>query len=63
MQQLQERIKELRTIMGWSQEGLARQIDVSLSTVQRWEHRSVKPSRLAQRELNKLFKRAGLDGP
>ena len=60
MQQLQERIKELRTKMGWSQEELARQIDVSLSTVQRWEHRSIKPSRLGQRELNKLFKKAGI---
>ena len=61
MQQLQERIRELRCIMGWSREDLARQIDVSLSSVQRWELYNVKPSKFAQKELNKLFKRAGLD--
>ena len=61
MQQLHERIRELRSIMGWSREQLARQIDVSLSSVQRWELYNVKPSKPAQKELNKLFKRAGLD--
>ena len=61
MEQLQERIKELRTKMGWSRETLARQMDVSLSSVQRWELYNVKPSKPAQKELNKLFKRAGLD--
>jgi len=47
--------------MNWSQEELARNIGVSLSSVQRWELRYVKPSRLAQRELNKLFKNVGLN--
>ena len=61
MDNLKENIKTLRSKMDWSQEKLARQIDVSLSTVQRWELKGVKPSRLAQKELNKLFKRAGLD--
>ena len=61
MAQLQERIKELRTKMGWSRETLARQIDVSLSSVQRWELYNVKPSKPAKKELTKLFKKAGLD--
>ena len=61
MEKLQENIKSLRNIMGWSQEDLARKIDVSLSTVQRWEGKGSKPSRLARKELEKLFKRAGLD--
>ena len=61
MEQIQERIKELRTKMGWSRETLARQMDVSLSSVQRWELYNVKPSKPAQKELNKLFRRAGLD--
>jgi DNA-binding transcriptional regulator YiaG len=47
--------------MDWTQEELAQQIDVSLSTVQRWELRKARPSRLARKELNKLFKRAGID--
>ena len=61
MQQLQERIRALRSINGWSREQLARQIDVSLSSVQRWELYDVKPSKPAQKELNKLFKKAGLE--
>ena len=61
MEQLQQKVKSLRHKMGWAQEDLAREIGVSLSTVQRWESKKVKPSRLARRELNKLFKRADLN--
>ena len=61
MDKIQEKIKNLRNKMGWSQEDLARQIDVSLSSVQRWELYKVKPSKFAQKELTKLFKRAGMD--
>ena len=61
IEQLSQKVKTLRNKMSWSQEELARQIGVSLSTVQRWELRGVKPCRLAMRELNKLFKRARLD--
>ncbi|MFC1893542.1 helix-turn-helix domain-containing protein [Chloroflexota bacterium] len=53
-------VKELRRKMGWAQEDLAREIGVSLSTVQRWERRDVKPSRLARKALEKLFLEAGL---
>ena len=63
MQTLQGKIKILRTKLGWSQETLARKIDVSLSTVQRWELRGTKPTRLAQRELEKLFKKAKIEEP
>jgi DNA-binding transcriptional regulator YiaG len=62
MEQIQEKIKELRNKMGWSRETLARQMDVSLSSVQRWELYNVRPSKPAQKELIKLFKRAGLHG-
>ena len=61
MQQLQDKIKILRNKLGWSQEDLARHIDVSLSTVQRWEIKGVKPNRLARRELEKLFRKAGVN--
>ncbi len=61
MEELQLKVKELRYKMGWSQETLARRIDVSLSTVQRWELRGTKPTRLAQRELEKLFKKAKIE--
>ena len=63
MAQLQEKIKTLRSKMGWSQEDLAREIDVSLSTVQRWEGKGSKPSRLARKELEKLFRKAKLEEP
>ena len=62
MTQLQEKVKELRRRMQWAQEDLAREIGVSLSTVQRWEGRGAKPVRLARRELEKLFQKAGIDG-
>jgi len=37
-------------------------VGVSLSTVQRWERQGGEPTRLARRELKKLFKEAGIDG-
>jgi len=43
--------------MGWTQEYLARQIDVSLATVQRWEAGKTSPSRLAKRQLSRLFRK------
>jgi len=60
MEQLREKVKELRKKMGWVQEDLAREIDVSLSTVQRWEGKGAKPTRLARRELQRLFREAGI---
>ena len=60
MQLLKEMVRELRQKKGWTQEDLARVIDVSLSTVQRWEKRGGKPTRLARRELGKLFRESGI---
>ena len=62
MKRLKEKLKELRKRKGWAQEDLAREIGVSLSTVQRWEMKDVKPTRLARRELKRLFKEAEIDG-
>ena len=62
MEQLTEKVKVFRQKKGWSQEDLAREIEVSLSTVQRWERKGGKPTRLARRELKRLFKEAGIDG-
>ncbi len=61
MEKLQERLKELRRKRGWAQEDAAREIGVSLSTVQRWERQGAKPSRLARRELQRLFNEAGIE--
>ncbi len=61
MKQLREKVKELRQKQGWAQEDLAREIGVSLSTVQRWERWGGKPTRLPWRELMRLFQEAGID--
>jgi len=60
MEQLKEKVRELRKRKGWVQEDLAREISVSLSTVQRWEKKGGEPTRLARRELKKLFREAGI---
>ena len=62
MKQLSQKLKELRKKMGWVQEDLAREIGVSLSTVQRWDSKEVNPTRLARRELTRLLKKAGING-
>ncbi len=61
MEQLKEKVRELRKRKRWAQEDLAREIGVSLSTIQRWEKKGGKPVRLARRELKKLFQEAGID--
>lgn len=61
MKGLKEKVRELRRIKGWAQEDLAREMGVSLSTIQRWEKRGGNPTRLARRELKKLFKEAGIE--
>jgi ribosome-binding protein aMBF1 (putative translation factor) len=62
MERLKERVKKLRIMKGWSQEDLARRIEVSLSTVQRWEGKGARPTRHSRRELEKLFQESGVDG-
>ncbi len=61
MKELKEKVRELRKIKEWAQEDLARELGVSLSTVQRWENRGGNPTRLARRELKKLFLEAGIE--
>ena len=63
MEQLSKKVREMRKKKGWAQEDLAREIGVSLSTVQRWENKGGVPTRLARRELKKLFSEAGIDYP
>ena len=61
MERLSEKLKELRTKKGWTQEDMAREIYVSLSTVQRWEKKGGEPAWLARRELQRLFRRGGIN--
>jgi len=61
VKQLPGKVKELREKMGWAQEDLAREIGVSLSTIQRWEKHGGKPSRLGRREISRVLEEAGID--
>jgi len=61
MPELSEKVRELRKVMGWTQEDLARQVPVSLPTVQRWERGRPLRGLAAKRALERLFKRAGID--
>ena len=61
MKNLKEKVKALRRKKGWAQEDLAREIGVSLSTVQRWEKQGGEPTRLPRRELIKFLREAGID--
>ena len=47
-------IRMLRTGMRLTQEEFAHRLGVTLSTVNRWENNKSAPSRLAQKQLNKL---------
>ena len=61
MEGLREKVRQLRKKKGWAQEDLAREMGVSLSTIQRWETKGGNPTRLARRELRKLFDLAGIE--
>ena len=61
MESLGQKVKYFRKIKGWSQENLARNIGVSLNTVQRWEMERNEPSPLAREKLMALFREV-LDG-
>jgi transcriptional regulator with XRE-family HTH domain len=60
MNELKEKVRALRKKKAWAQEDLAREMGVSLSTIQRWEKRGGNPTRMARRELKKLFSAAGI---
>jgi transcriptional regulator with XRE-family HTH domain len=60
MDGLSEKLKELRRKKGWTQEDVARELYVSLSTIQCWEKKGGVPTRLARRELQRLFRREGI---
>jgi len=53
-------LKEIRNRKDWSQEDLARRLEVSLSTLQRWESDRCSPSRVYRKELTKLFNEVGV---
>jgi transcriptional regulator with XRE-family HTH domain len=59
MERLTDQLKHLRKSKGWSQEALARNLGVSLNTVQRWEMGKNKPSQLAIEKIRALLHGVG----
>jgi len=55
MTRLADKISQCRKLKGWTQEQLARNIGVSLNTVQRWESGKTRPSPLAMEKLQELL--------
>lgn len=51
-----ERIKRFRRERGLTQEGLAEELGVSFATVNRWENRQTKPSKLYWQQLQNVEK-------
>lgn len=49
-------VKKVREIMGYSQEQLARELDVSFATINRWENGKTEPSRLALKSFVEFCK-------
>ena len=55
MSQLADKIRQCRVYKEWTQEQLARNIGVSLNTVQRWESGKTHPSPLAMEKLQMVL--------
>ncbi len=52
---LADRIRQCRASKSWPQERLARNLGVSLNTVQRWESGKTHPSPLAMEKLQRVL--------
>jgi len=55
MTELADKIRQCRELKGWSQEQLARELGISLNTVQRWESGKNQPSPLALEKLQAIL--------
>lgn len=56
-----EIIKTIRSELNLSQEGLARELHVGFSSVNRWENNKSKPNQIARYALIELCKKKNLD--
>jgi len=55
MDRVADKIRHCRVAKGWTQEQLARNLGVSLNTVQRWEMGKTRPSPLAMEKLQSVL--------
>lgn len=56
-----EAVKKVREIKGYSQEQLARELNVSFATINRWENGKTEPSRLALINFMEFCKQHNVD--
>jgi len=54
--ELAKKIRDLRSKLGLTQEQFAAKVGVTFSTVNRWESGKSKPSPLAMRQIEELYK-------
>ena len=57
-----ELVKEVRRQLELSQEDLARKLDVSFSTVNRWENGKSSPSKLAKKQFDAFISKMRKQG-
>lgn len=55
-----KKIKNVRELKGYSQEQLARELDVSFATINRWENGKTEPSRLALEKFEDFCRESGV---
>lgn len=56
-----QKIEELRSRLGLTQEALARRLGISFATVNRWANGRSKPSPLALKKLKAIARKAGVE--
>lgn len=54
-------VKKVREIKGYSQEQLARELNVSFATINRWENGKTEPSRLAFKKFMEFCEQNNVD--
>lgn len=59
--ELSEVIKNIRLELNLSQEGLARELHVGFTSVNRWENNKTKPNQIARHALAELCKKKKLE--
>lgn len=59
--EISEVIKNIRSQLSLSQEGLARELHMGFTSVNRWENNKSKPNQIARRALAELCKKNNLD--
>jgi len=57
-----DRVRKIRERLNLSQEELARELDISFSTVNRWENRKTIASKLARNQFEQFYQRKVEEG-